>query len=112
MTTAVATLTDFLLARIAEDEAEGARAETGPPRSYEQDGDPIVEYQISWTIQPRLLVEARVKRELLALHSQYDLDESGEPHGREDCTTLRLLALPYASHPDYRDEWRPIGGMI
>lgn len=21
--------------------------------------------------------------------------------------TLRLLALPYAGHPDYRDEWRP-----
>ena len=23
------------------------------------------------------------------------------------CPTLRLLALPYADHPDYRDEWRP-----
>jgi hypothetical protein len=23
------------------------------------------------------------------------------------CTTLRLLALPYADHPDYREEWRP-----
>ncbi|MEU5023581.1 DUF6221 family protein [Streptomyces milbemycinicus] len=22
-------------------------------------------------------------------------------------TALRLLALPYADHPDYRDEWRP-----
>jgi hypothetical protein len=21
--------------------------------------------------------------------------------------TLRLLALPYASHPDYQEEWRP-----
>ena len=21
--------------------------------------------------------------------------------------SLRLLALPYAEHPDYRDEWRP-----
>lgn len=25
----------------------------------------------------------------------------------EPCPTLRLLALPYADHPDYRDEWRP-----
>jgi hypothetical protein len=24
-----------------------------------------------------------------------------------NCQTLRLLALPYADHPDYRDEWRP-----
>lgn len=23
------------------------------------------------------------------------------------CPTLRLLALPYADHPDYRPEWRP-----
>jgi hypothetical protein len=23
------------------------------------------------------------------------------------CRTLRLLALPYADHPDYRAEWRP-----
>ena len=26
---------------------------------------------------------------------------------RAPCRTLRLLALPYASHPDYRKEWRP-----
>jgi hypothetical protein len=23
------------------------------------------------------------------------------------CKTLRLLALPYTDHPDYRTEWRP-----
>ncbi|QYN26699.1 DUF6221 family protein [Amycolatopsis sp. DSM 110486] len=23
------------------------------------------------------------------------------------CETLRLLALPYSGHPDYREEWRP-----
>lgn len=23
------------------------------------------------------------------------------------CPTLRLLALPYDSHPDYREEWKP-----
>lgn len=23
------------------------------------------------------------------------------------CRTLRLLALPYAGHPEYREEWRP-----
>ncbi|MBN6037447.1 DUF6221 family protein [Amycolatopsis sp. 195334CR] len=30
----------------------------------------------------------------------------GEP-GQTWCRTLRLLALPYADHPDYRREWRP-----
>jgi len=24
-----------------------------------------------------------------------------------NCRTLRLLALPYASHPEYREGWRP-----
>jgi hypothetical protein len=28
----------------------------------------------------------------------------GEPYG---CATLRLLASPYADHPDYREEWKP-----
>lgn len=23
------------------------------------------------------------------------------------CVTLRLLAVPYAGHPDYREEWKP-----
>jgi uncharacterized protein DUF6221 len=26
---------------------------------------------------------------------------------KRPCTTLRLLALPYSDHPDYRDDWRP-----
>lgn len=30
-------------------------------------------------------------------------DESGDNW----CVTMRLLALPYADHPDYRDKWRP-----
>ncbi|MFD1274843.1 DUF6221 family protein [Streptomyces kaempferi] len=28
----------------------------------------------------------------------------GKPHG---CATLRLLALPFAAHPDYDERWRP-----
>lgn len=25
----------------------------------------------------------------------------------DPCPTVRMLALPYAEHPDYRPEWRP-----
>jgi hypothetical protein len=28
------------------------------------------------------------------------------------CATIRLLALPFASHPDYREEWRPTGNRV
>jgi hypothetical protein len=31
-------------------------------------------------------------------------DYKGSVHG---CPTVRLLALPYADHKDYREEWRP-----
>lgn len=30
-----------------------------------------------------------------------------EASGESTCLTLRLLALPYADHPDYRNDWRP-----
>ncbi|WP_075737515.1 DUF6221 family protein [Streptomyces acidiscabies] len=33
-----------------------------------------------------------------------DGGRSGDPF---PCTTLRLLALPYADRPGYREEWRP-----
>lgn len=29
------------------------------------------------------------------------------PYVLAPCTTLRLLALPFASHPDYQESWRP-----
>jgi hypothetical protein len=25
----------------------------------------------------------------------------------DDCPNLRALALPFAGHPDFRDEWNP-----
>lgn len=31
------------------------------------------------------------------------------PYILAPCQTLRLLALPYAAHPDYRPEWAPAG---
>ncbi|WP_326768654.1 DUF6221 family protein [Streptomyces sp. NBC_01591] len=37
-------------------------------------------------------------------HSHYQRRED-VPEG--PCLTVRLLALPYADHPDYRDAWRP-----
>lgn len=36
-------------------------------------------------------------------HEFYD----GETAGFGYCETLRLLALPYADHPDYDERWRP-----
>lgn len=61
----------------------------------------------------RVLAEVDAKRRILAEHPWRH--EPDWPSGRQcrqcatehPCTTLRLLALPYAGHPDYREEWRP-----
>ncbi|MEU8623293.1 DUF6221 family protein [Streptomyces sp. NPDC048669] len=71
----------------------------------------------------RVLREVEANRQMLAEH------EPGTPPGRpnmnrhclscttaqawdetageSNCRTLRLLALPYADHPDYQQEWTP-----
>ncbi|MCH0538366.1 helix-turn-helix domain-containing protein [Streptomyces sp. MUM 203J] len=62
----------------------------------------------------RILAEADAKRQLMDAYAEVvDMDAEGvEPeyaHGRAAGLGLavRLLALPYADHPDYRGEWRP-----
>lgn len=65
----------------------------------------------------RVLREIDAKRQLLALHEPGEMEyvdgdvcmacdvKGGEPF--YPCKTLRLLALPYADRPGYREEWRP-----
>lgn len=54
----------------------------------------------------RVLREINAKRQLLSLHSEgsSQLFCSHCEH-EPPCPTLRLLALPYADHPGYREEW-------
>lgn len=74
----------------------------------------------------RVLREIEAKRQLVKLHGAATLRAGGgaqyyatatvcrscEPNHQFPelswpCDTLRLLALPYADHPDYLAEWRP-----
>jgi hypothetical protein len=73
----------------------------------------------------RVLADIEVKRSILDEHHQdgtgcavcadpeeYDENSEGEAEWIRSakwwpCRTVRLLALPYADHPDYRKEWRP-----
>ncbi|MEV6113929.1 DUF6221 family protein [Streptomyces sp. NPDC052109] len=59
----------------------------------------------------RVLRELDAKQALLAEHRTRDdggcrVCRQGEPP-RSPCTTLRLLAVPYAGHSGYDDSWRP-----
>ncbi|MCX4575638.1 DUF6221 family protein [Streptomyces sp. NBC_01571] len=71
----------------------------------------------------RVLREVEAKRQILALHvptphqDEGDMwpgcttcswrDEMEALRVRYPCKTVRLLALPYADRPGYREEWRP-----
>jgi hypothetical protein len=97
-------LSEFLLARIAEDESRVHEHAGGMAHA-----DALIE-------PARLLYECTAKRMILAVHSISPPTPSTDGSGRGarcahdgtryPCLTLRALALPYADHPDYREEWR------
>jgi hypothetical protein len=62
----------------------------------------------------RELREVDAKRRILELHSPEPEDWATHIAGdcrmcamEMPCSTVRMLALPYAARPDYREEWRP-----
>ncbi|MFI7890901.1 DUF6221 family protein [Streptomyces sp. CACIS-1.16CA] len=57
----------------------------------------IIECHEPWTAGNGDIICGRCGREHI----------DGRPGGHFPCQTLRLLALPFADHPDYLEEWRP-----
>lgn len=122
------TLTDFLLARLAEDERVAQQASTEPPRFFPDHH--TREHVARWD-PARVLADCDAKRQIVELHCPVvttalgrdpivtdecsvcvdEVDEGGGYFAvtmkRLPCPTLRTLALPYADHPDHREEWRP-----
>lgn len=112
-------LVEFLRARLDEDERLWREQGSGQRRNGK-------------TFAMRMLVDVEGKRRIIDAHARphecialtgsgvlpddYPGGRRGEPwelwepahtedHG--PCFVLRCLALPYASHPDHRSEWRP-----
>jgi hypothetical protein len=127
------TLTEFLLARIAEDEAVARRGVSEGSPYFEVRGwawwdDDFGGYHLanyqgvgrepvgeSWRtdvgMPARVLAECEAKRRIVS-DASYVLDHH-ERHGYDGATralaagALRHLAAIYADHPDCHDEWRP-----
>jgi hypothetical protein len=105
MDTKVLTLTEFLLARIDADEA-CATEEQG----YWTSGSLSREFT-----RERVLADCEAKLRIVEeLHKPVgempfgtDHPVCAACHHLLPCSTLMMLALPYADHPDYRQEWRP-----
>lgn len=123
-------LVDFVRARLDEDEQEAIAASPGPWHANAEqdevvavdgetvaDGFALSSEQLRATVRhivrydpARVLREVEAKREIIELHTAEPNQQSDEcPHDLQElpCPTLRCLALPYADHPDYREEWRP-----
>ena len=140
----ITTLTEFLRARIAEDEAP--TFELVPYRCLPghcapagwvghhclicDDGtiyggtvkaitESAREHEERFHRRARVLAECESKRRIVALHRLWRVPESNDDWlgGCKVCTdggpvaqgwpcdTLRALVLPYATHPDFREEW-------
>ncbi len=94
------TLDEFLLARITEDEMV-AKEVPGP--SDEEGLSWWGEYGHLSVSPARVLAECEAKRRVIA--AVVDVEWSGSFAVRD--VVLSYLVLPYADHPDYREEWRP-----
>jgi hypothetical protein len=130
----VVTLAEFLLARIAEDQEAAKRAAFGYGSAWAsetddaedwsvvhadgkrdmvgcEDGD-VTRHIVRWD-PARVLAECDAKRRVVNLAVRQQRREGREfselarqaRHERDEM--LRALAVVYADHPDYRDEWRP-----
>jgi hypothetical protein len=114
------TLTEFLLARLDEDEAV-ARDAMHPTDLYdsaaeavyeraENEGAPLrgLRHFGRWS-PTRVLAEVEAKRRIVEMHSTIaDLDPTPpEVAGMQRALgkAVALLALPYADHPDFQEEW-------
>lgn len=115
MTTPTLTLTDFLLARIAEDEAlaqaahrESMRGHAGPgyARSivaWAAQAKEVRGYELIERMTPaRVLAECEAKRRIVDV-ARYATEGSAGWGFRR---ILLDLATVYADHPDFRKEWR------
>ena len=120
---------DERLARAAIDEPDGF-LDAGPTVEaliYRGEGE-------TFDLPARVLADVDAKRRMLDLHERVicDTRSAGLPIARPQCAycaglchsrsglgcddpidalwpcdTVRLLALPYADHPDYDESWRP-----
>ncbi len=102
-------ITEFLEARISEDEAAAREAMEERSRSTPNEGADTS--LVPWPDSPvpavlvgpeRVLAECVVKRSLIEHWGQYE--------ALNGPSLLTVMAMVYADHPDYQQEWATYGG--
>ena len=118
-------LDEFLLARIAEDERLAAAAATDAGSAHAPAAGPggrlagrhpspfdPARVRADCAARRRIVLACRESRpdtRLLGARPRGMGDFPLSPHDQHELAalTLAVLALPYAGHRDYREEWRP-----
>lgn len=96
------TITQFLEARISEDEE---RASSGWSHLREARWD-TNNYGQRHLTPVAVAAECKAKLAIIDLHSPIDpCDAHDGQMNTVSCDTLRALAAIYADHPDYKTEW-------
>lgn len=107
--TQVVTLTDFLLARIAEDEATAREYALGAYSMVGEAVDAHAEVLGEDRAAARVLAECEAKRAIVNYFRvmRENAEQFDALRLSDADAVLTMLATVYADHPDYRDEWRP-----
>jgi hypothetical protein len=92
------TITEFLEARIEEDERH-ASSGWSSLRDTRWDTD---DYGRDMLTPSAVLAECAAKRELVEIHTTCDDVSYGDA---STCPEIRTLAAVYKDHPDYQQEW-------
>ena len=110
------TIEEFLLARVAEDEKvardhEAEYASLGHPSTSTATFSPIqregigdMDYPVLVIDSARVLAECAAKREVV---NHLIMEIGDDPYAEMPDHLARHMALVYADHSDYREEWRP-----
>jgi hypothetical protein len=110
-------VTEFLLARIAEDEAKASPRRAATQGAWHDvmncewaDGNG---HDCTCGYPARVLADCEAKRIIANVAQALDVrlraDEPGSPQWHEATaylTVVQTLATSYADHPDYREDWR------
>lgn len=118
------TLVEFLNARLAEDAQADWHDRASDCDTYNFYEDTGVMGSCDCDVPQRIAREVEAKRRLIELHERVQLDQNfceleaccelcsnWDQEGLKQfyepwpCDSLRLLALPYADHPDFQAEW-------
>jgi len=104
------TLVEFLLTQIAEDEAEFGGDDFEVLRIRRETAVDLWDetQEREYRVRARVLAECGTKRRIVAACQRLtNQAQDFEYYGvTADDEILRALAIPYADHPDYREEWR------